>query len=278
MRFVGLVGYKQSGKTTVLKYLEKNYDAQEIMLAGHLKDVCAEVFNLPRVSFEDQNLKEKPFKKLNYPSLIIALVFLMAIAGSITFWALGNRNKEFYPFHVANLIFCLPMFVLIFAFNFYEGIKDYIHSYSIPLNIKLMLACLKKFEIKPNYRITDSLNGKILKTPREIAQIIGSELLREHNPNCHIEWAIRKASNAQLLIASDVRFPNEFEFFAGQGGLMIHIDRKSAAPKEGETPHMSESHIRSLGRKCDIRIDNNGTFEELHEQLSKIKQKIGVRI
>lgn len=59
---IGLVGYAKSGKSTFLSTVRGlGCNVTEIMIANHLKNVCSEVFGVPRDYFDDQNLKELPF-------------------------------------------------------------------------------------------------------------------------------------------------------------------------------------------------------------------------
>lgn len=60
-----LVGNKGSGKSTVFDIIRSfRPDAIEVQLAGHLKQVCSEVFEIPLQFFEDQELKEKELDTL----------------------------------------------------------------------------------------------------------------------------------------------------------------------------------------------------------------------
>lgn len=64
---IGLVGYKQSGKTSSFQIIRDYFGkdkVQEIMLAGKLKEVCSQVFKIPIEHFENQELKEVAF---SYP-------------------------------------------------------------------------------------------------------------------------------------------------------------------------------------------------------------------
>lgn len=60
-KFIAFCGAKQSGKSTsgsILKALT-NIPTEEIAIAGHLKEVCAKVFNLEYNNFIDNTLKER---------------------------------------------------------------------------------------------------------------------------------------------------------------------------------------------------------------------------
>jgi hypothetical protein len=57
--YIGLVGAKGAGKTTVFNMLrELNPDLMEITLAKKLKDVCSEALDIPRADFDDPLRKE----------------------------------------------------------------------------------------------------------------------------------------------------------------------------------------------------------------------------
>ena len=68
---IGIVGDKTSGKSTaatcIKKYIEKHTNRQliEAALADKLKNVCANTFNIPRNTFDDQRYKEIPFEVFN---------------------------------------------------------------------------------------------------------------------------------------------------------------------------------------------------------------------
>ena len=66
--FIGLVGVKESGKSTTMNYIreilsEARLTSKEVMNAFHLKMTCAKVFNLTFDHFELQSMKEVPFAK-----------------------------------------------------------------------------------------------------------------------------------------------------------------------------------------------------------------------
>jgi len=62
MKVIGLCGPKQSGKDTTLGFLKELFPSIiHVSLANKLKDVCSDVFDISRVVFDDQSLKEVPF-------------------------------------------------------------------------------------------------------------------------------------------------------------------------------------------------------------------------
>lgn len=74
------------------------------------------------------------------------------------------------------------------------------------------------------------------------------------------------------MILSDVRFDSEAEWIKGNGGVVVQLTRPTGTP---EVTHASEQGVsRSL---IDVHIDNSGTVEYLHTQLSSFVEVLKVR-
>lgn len=69
--------------------------------------------------------------------------------------------------------------------------------------------------------------------------------------------------NKKILV-SDGRFPDEIDMIKNLGGIIIKINRKN----KYDIQHQSESYIDKL--KADFIINNDGTLEELEENIIKI--------
>jgi len=64
MVFIGFIAEKESGKTTTFNFVKAYFPgATEIMLAQHLKEVCAKVTGLELFCFEDNSEKKKLLPK-----------------------------------------------------------------------------------------------------------------------------------------------------------------------------------------------------------------------
>lgn len=64
-----------------------------------------------------------------------------------------------------------------------------------------------------------------------------------------------------LIVLTDVRFPNEAQWIKSLGGLLVRVNR-STAPVAF---HESEQHIAGL--LCDRTLHNTGTVEDLQRQI-----------
>ncbi len=103
-------------------------------------------------------------------------------------------------------------------------------------------------------------------TPRLILQRLGTEGVREIiHPNAWVN-AATAGYNGQHWVFTDMRFPNELETVVSRGGVTIRVQRG-----DGNTgSHPSEIALDDYMDKFDYVIDNNGTMEELYDQVAQI--------
>jgi hypothetical protein len=121
-------------------------------------------------------------------------------------------------------------------------------------------------------------------TPRQILQKFGTEMIREKlhetfplmgdSSQFWIDCFKREYSNSdsngvnELVCVTDVRFENEAKAIIDLGGIVILIERGFGS----EDTHSSEK-IDISDSLISYRIDNNGTIEQLYEQIRNIVQK-----
>jgi hypothetical protein len=128
-------------------------------------------------------------------------------------------------------------------------------------------------------------------TPRLALQLIGTDALRNNfNPDIWfltLENRIRKNPNQHVVI-SDVRFPNEVKFIKEQNGILVRVSRGplpvwyetaikanqgNSLAKEVMTKTYSEAHLSEwawVGSEVNYQIDNNGSIEDLNNQIRNI--------
>ena len=119
---------------------------------------------------------------------------------------------------------------------------------------------------------------EIGKSPRELAQIIGTEIVRAIHPNAWIISMDRRLSNLQdkvleisTLLITDVRFENEAAWVREKGGTIVHIARPFIARWEPKG-HESERGIeRNPG---DYTIINEGTLEEFERHILSVYSSV----
>jgi hypothetical protein len=208
MKLIGLTAYAKSGKSTAADFL-KEQGFVEVALAGKLKDVCSQVFRVPREDFDDQSKKEVPF---------IEPLFI-------------------YSHDIARI---LDSYIL----SEYVGATQIKH-----VGIKLI-------------------------SPRHIAQYIGTEVLRDIDPNIHVKAAARSLDPKGKYVFSDVRFPNEASFIKESGGKLIGIKRDLVFPNNLSEVHESETYIAKLLYTSDILLENNGTMDDFESQVLNLTKEL----
>lgn len=138
----------------------------------------------------------------------------------------------------------------------------------------------------------------IMKATHEIAGVdtfkdtklltwIGTDWARAINENIWVDHCLNRIHQAERqgcylsneafvnnFFVTDVRFPNEAEALKNNGFFLVKIDRRTR-PQEERAAHMSENALNDYNG-WDFVIDNNGTIEELYEQLQSIVQVIKI--
>ena len=134
-------------------------------------------------------------------------------------------------------------------------------------------------------------------TPRWVLQHWGTEVCRQgfHDDIWIAALENRLRSRSGHTVITDVRFPNEIKTIRSAGGIIVWIKRGSlpewydCAVTENTTPECEQyiledhgqlmpqkwpkvhaSEYSWVGTKFDAEIDNNGTVEQLHEQLKNL--------
>lgn len=103
-------------------------------------------------------------------------------------------------------------------------------------------------------------------SPRQAYQLFGTEFGRALNPNIWIMMMQRRLQKKKprKVVISDVRFPNE-ALFIRNNGILLHVFREN---KEKVIEHSSEIPIKT--QPGDLAVSNNGTIEELYENVERV--------
>lgn len=117
--------------------------------------------------------------------------------------------------------------------------------------------------------------GKVLYTPRQVAQYIGTEVLRAYIPDIHCLEAA-KAVSKRIGVVTDMRFPNEFEFFAKNYVKFypIYINNIGAEVHAGKDTHASEAHLQDLAKKAYQTIPNNSSIREFEDTVKSFVRSL----
>jgi hypothetical protein len=111
--------------------------------------------------------------------------------------------------------------------------------------------------------------GMELNSPRHVAQIVGTEILRSAgDEDIHCK-NVQLGDN--ITIISDIRFPNEFNYFKNLKDtyfIPLYIQRDEAESKITLDSHASETSIFTFSERC-IKINNNKDLENLKKQIQQ---------
>ena len=107
----------------------------------------------------------------------------------------------------------------------------------------------------------------------------GTEVCRQHFHEdiwiMSLERQLSQLPETAKIVITDCRFENEAAMIRSMGGIVIHIRRWITAPglrtNTNSRNHKSESGIEV--NDSDMIISNNGTLQELHENVYNILSK-----
>ena len=115
-------------------------------------------------------------------------------------------------------------------------------------------------------------------SPRKAMQFIGTDIMQfeiqkiipDIGRNFWINSFLQKLNNNNKIVISDIRFKHEYEAIkqacrAGDKFLMIKVERKGLTL---EDTHASEIEFEDI--PIDITIQNDGTLEDLTNQISRL--------
>lgn len=121
------------------------------------------------------------------------------------------------------------------------------------------------YQEHPQYK--ESLLPILGKTVRQILIEIGIKV-REVYEATWIDYLLQH-KKADLLIISDLRFPNEFDAIKNMGGYCIHIDRPSIEHTDDE----ADTALANYG-EWDDEIINDGTPGQLYIKVQQVCSKL----
>ena len=130
-------------------------------------------------------------------------------------------------------------------------------------------------------------------SPRQVAQFFGTEMVRQTMNRLipGIEenfWVTRMIHTLtgqgdspvydtdDIVVISDVRFQNEYDWIVSEDGIIIHLTRPGADGIVGIPGHPSEAGLEFTAPDHTYLIVNNGTLEELYEEVDRIMTQANI--
>lgn len=121
-------------------------------------------------------------------------------------------------------------------------------------------AVIKEFGVTPKFdRDVRPHISMVLENPRRIAQYFGTEILRSIDPQIHCLGTVNGLPEDGIFIVTDMRFPNEYDFFTSQPGSSntVYVHNARAEAESAKDGHVSEKFIKEIGAKCMWKLENN---------------------
>lgn len=157
-----------------------------------------------------------------------------------------------------------------------QELKEVPFQMPLTLDMKHVEDVLKGFGVELTPELVkkyETVVGTLLETPRKIAQIVGTEILRATgNEDIHCDNV--EMSN-EITVISDLRFPNEFGYFSKREDIKfipIYVQRDLAESVVTEDSHPSEKCVFEFSGNC-IKIDNNGSLNNTERQIKEVLDK-----
>ena len=147
------------------------------------------------------------------------------------------------------------------------GFKKYVLADTLKRGLKEMFGLTDDQLWGDNKEVKDKFWNY---SPRELMQIIGTDLIRKQFDQDFFVKSLRKKileDSPDRAIVSDIRFSNEAKMIEDLGGIVYRVERKSI---KNEDSHCSEN---DLDNKEFITIQNDGDLNELYDKIDILMDK-----
>jgi energy-coupling factor transporter ATP-binding protein EcfA2 len=118
--------------------------------------------------------------------------------------------------------------------------------------------------------------GKVIRTPRQLLQYIGTEVLHPIDPLVHVKVAMAKRNPDMVCLITDLRFKAEFEYFKREHEadfFPVYVKNPAAEIAASVDAHPSERQYESFVPKCTV-LSNEGTLAELKAKLQEMANDV----
>ena len=118
--------------------------------------------------------------------------------------------------------------------------------------------------------------GAVLNTPRDILQFVGTDVMRYHSNNYHVEVCFSGMAKNKNYVISDVRFRNEAEAVVSACGYCVKINRPPREMSKTNDAHASEVDLDSWdGWYSEIDNTLEG-FEVFYKNIDNLLERLNV--
>lgn len=132
-------------------------------------------------------------------------------------------------------------------------------------------ALLDQFGIVPTDENVVRHVGKRLYTYRQVAQYVGTEILRSQDPDIHCKGLMLALPKENVsFMVTDIRFLNELKFFRKtfpSAFYAFYIKRDSADIAAAKDKHASEQQLPLLAAEANFTVFNDGTLPQFVDKV-----------
>lgn len=183
-----------------------------------------------------------------------AYLMLEELVGDLPRYSFADPMKEI----------CADVFNMSISYFYDPMAKD---SPWLPVEItkEKFITLLCKYGLEPNQITHSAISsvGRVMKTPRELLQVVGTDILRDIDPQIHIKKLLSVIEAPACV--TDVRFANELSEVAKKFEIIpIHIKRSNVI----ESDHVSE-RLSALEAASTV-VRNDWTKEDLKYKLEEV--------
>lgn len=118
--------------------------------------------------------------------------------------------------------------------------------------------------------------GMVLESPRRVAQYIGTEVLRTVNSDIHCLGAVMNLPEDGVFVVTDMRFPNEYEFFKKNYSESFHpfyVQNNKAEFNGSQDMHPSERQVLETAKNCK-KVPNNDSIADFKVRVLEEIRKV----
>lgn len=187
------------------------------------------------------------------------------------------------------------------VFNYIK--ESYVDVYEEAFALALKMGCAEIFGIPIDHFFEEDKketpNPYWGISPRKIAQFVGTELFRDTIaklvPGIDSNFWIRRLESkltgqtnsdtdgeyvpGDIVVITDVRFQNEYDWIIKNGGWMLFLERDEAPEQVGIANHASEAGIPNLWMpQRTWKILNNHSLEVLHANVDLFIDATGFKL
>lgn len=111
---------------------------------------------------------------------------------------------------------------------------------------------------------------RVLYTPRDVLQFVGTEIMRTHFPDYHIKTCLNGIGDGCNYAICDVRFRNEGEAIVNAGGICVNVCGDTSL-SGSNISHASEVDLVGWdGWRYIIQNNKNDGFDVLYVKVDKL--------